>query len=79
MKEPVRDQELTGTMSGQVLELENVTPRCGGTPVRDVSLTIPREFLHGFFGSRRSWKPMTIRMICDLTKPTLQWIRRAAA
>jgi ABC-type uncharacterized transport system ATPase subunit len=38
-------------MSGQVLELENVTKRCGDfTPVRDVSLTIPRRSLHGCLG-----------------------------
>jgi ABC-2 type transport system ATP-binding protein len=67
-------------MSDQGLELDDVTKRCGDfTPVREVSLTIPRGSLHGCFGANGAGKPTPNRMICDIIKSAMQWIRRAAA
>ena len=58
-------------MSGQVLELENVTKRFGDfTAVHGVSLTIPRGCIYGFLGPNGAGKTTTIRMIFDIFKPT---------
>ena len=62
-------------MSGQVLELENVTKRFGDfTAVHDVSLSIPRGSIYGFLGPNGAGKTTTIRMIFGIIKPTSGYI-----
>lgn len=50
------------------VEFQNVAKRRKDFSIKNLNITIPKEYITGFIGPNGSWKTTTIQMLMDIVK-----------